>query len=87
MKKYEVMFIIKPDLDADSTTKIVNQVCDIFTKNGGKLLECDQIGLKDLAYEIQHLNKGFYVRLTVEAPNQAVEEFNRIIRITDGKII
>jgi len=86
MKKYEVMYIIKPDLDADSTSKVIANVNEIFSKNDGKVVSCDEIGLKDLAYEIDHFNKGFYVKLIVEAGTQAVSEFNRIIRITETVI-
>jgi small subunit ribosomal protein S6 len=44
------------------------------------------MGLKDLAYEIDHHKKGYYVWLKVKANNEAIAEFNRVIRITEDVI-
>ena len=48
-----------------------------------EVLELKEIGLKDLAYEIDHHKKGYYVWLKVNASNEAVAEFNRVVRITE----
>lgn len=79
MKKYEIMYIINPSLDQDSTKKVIASVNNIFTSNGSKVLETKEIGLKDLAYEIEHNRKGYYVWASVEANNEAVSEYNRIL--------
>jgi small subunit ribosomal protein S6 len=83
MRKYEIMFIIKPDMDNESTKKIVSLVTDIFVSVGGKVLMIKEIGRKDLAYEINFYKKGYYVSLEVETSNEGVNKFNRIIRITE----
>jgi small subunit ribosomal protein S6 len=79
MKKYEIMYIVNPSLDQDQTKKVVESVNAIFTNNESKVLEVKELGLKDLAYEINHNRKGYYVWAEVEANNQAVNEFNRIL--------
>ena len=79
MKKYEIMYIINPSLDQEKTMAVVESVNKIFTDNGSKVLEVKELGLKDLAYEIEKNRKGFYVWASVEANNQAINEYNRIV--------
>ena len=83
MKKYEVMYIVRPNLEIEGVKKIVNDFSEIFTSRNSKILELKEIGLKDLAYEINHFTKGYYVQLLVEATPEAVAEFNRVVRITE----
>jgi small subunit ribosomal protein S6 len=86
MRKYQVMFIINPDLDIEKVKSVTNNICTIFTSNGGNVKNIKEIGKKDLAYEIDHHKKGYYVELIVEAPIEAVNEFNRLIIITEPVI-
>lgn len=78
MKKYEVMYILRSNLDQDTLKAEVANTSKIFTDNGSKVLECKEWGLRDLAYEIEHTKKGYYVWMLVEATKEAVSEFNRI---------
>ena len=86
MKKYEIMYIIRPNLESEETKNLVASLSNIFTERQSEVLELKEIGLKDLAYEIDHLKKGYYVWTLVNATNEAVEEFNRVIRITENVI-
>lgn len=79
MRKYEIMYIINPSLDEATVKKTIESVNQIFTNNGSTVLETKEIGLKDLAYEIEHNHKGFYVWSKVEANNEAINEYNRIL--------
>ena len=55
-------------------------------KNGAKVLEAKEWGFRELAYEIDHNKRGYYVWLLVEAPVQAVNEFKRVARINEDVI-
>lgn len=83
MKKYEIMYIIRPTIESEVVKEIVNDINDIFVRYNGQVLELKELGLKDLAYEIDHLRKGYYVWLLVEASPEAIAEFNRVIRIKE----
>ena len=83
MKKYEVMYIVRPNVEKEEVKNIINNFNDIFVKMNSEVLELKEIGLKDLAYEIDHHKKGYYVWLKVYASNEAVAEFNRVVRITE----
>lgn len=86
MKKYELMFILKPTLEAEQTKQVVEQFQSLFTKLGSTILEVKELGLKDLAYDIQHFQKGYYVWMSVDANNESVAEFNRVVRINENII-
>lgn len=86
MKKYEVMYIVRPTLDEEQVKKIVSDINNVFTSHGANIVELKELGLKDLAYEIQKHRKGYYVWLLVEANNDAVSEFNRVVGITEDII-
>lgn len=77
MKKYEIMYILNPSLDADAIAKEVSNINAIFTDNNAKVLEVKEMGLKELAYEIEKNRKGYYVWALVEADKTALNEFER----------
>ncbi|MCR5112620.1 MAG: 30S ribosomal protein S6 [Acholeplasmatales bacterium] len=78
MKKYEVMFILRANLDQDAIKAEIENTKAIFTNNGSKVLEAKEWGFRELAYEIDHNKKGYYVVFDVEATKEAVNEFNRL---------
>ena len=67
MRKYEVMYIVRPTLDQEAIAKEIANVNAIFTNNDSKVLEVNEWGLRELAYEIEKNRKGYYVVLNVEA--------------------
>lgn len=83
MKKYEIMYIIKPDVEADEISEIIERLSKTITDFDSTIVEHKEMGLKDLAYEIDHYKKGYYVWQLVKANNEAVAEFNRIVRINE----
>lgn len=85
MSKYEIMYIIRANLDQDQTKGIIAEINGLFTGQS-KVLECKEIGLRDLAYEIEHSRKGYYVWTHVEAEDTAIREFTRRANINENII-
>ncbi|CCP88215.1 30S ribosomal protein S6 [Candidatus Phytoplasma solani] len=83
MKKYEIMYILRPNLDSNDVKKISDHLENVFTQNPSQILEKKDIGLKDLAYPINNHNKGYYRWFRTQTNNESVLEFNRIIKITE----
>lgn len=86
MNKYELMFIINPNLAKEEITKVISDVEKVFPNLGGKVTDIKERGFKDLAYEINKLRKGYYVELKVEANGEIIKEFERVCRINDNII-
>lgn len=84
MRKFETLLLLSPELSAESREGILAALTGIIEREGGKLAEVDQWGMRDLAYPVNKLMRGFYVRLVYEAPAALVAELERNIRITDG---
>ena len=77
-EKYEVMYIIRPDLSEEDTAAIVEQ--------NGTLDEMEEMGKRKLAYEIDYLTEGYYVLVKFTSAPEFPAELDRILGITDGVI-
>ena len=61
MRKYETVYILRPDLDEATSEAAIAKVEDTIKSNGGEVEKTDKWGIKKLAYEIQDYNEGSYV--------------------------
>lgn len=86
MKKYEVMYIIRPNIDDEGKKNIINEINEVFTNCASTVTEVKEWGLRELAYEIDGETKGYYVLLNVEATPEAVKEFERVANIKESVI-
>ena len=84
MKKYEIMYIVKAGLEEEARIATIEKVNSAVTKNGGKVLDVKEMGLRDLAYPIKDEIKGYYVVLTVEAEVETVNEFDRLTKLNNN---
>lgn len=85
MKKYEITYIIHPDLEG-STAKITEKVKSTVEKSGGKVLNEESWGKKKFAYEIQKNSFGIYEFLLVEIEPSRVKETERALRLSEEVI-
>ncbi len=84
MRKYEIMFIVDPDLPEEDIDPLNSQVETVITDGGGRVLETEKMGRRKLAYEVDRRTDGFYVLLTVEADGEIVREVERRFRVMDS---
>jgi len=84
MKKYEISFIVRPDLEKDAVEKIAKDLESILVKNGANVLSSKEIGQKELAYTIKGNKTGFYYLINIESDNKAIDEFNRVATIDEN---
>jgi small subunit ribosomal protein S6 len=63
MRKYEVTYIVHPDLDADSFKQLNDQVQTWVKDGGGQVDKADVWGKRKLAYAIKKQKEGQYVLL------------------------
>lgn len=82
MNNYEVMYILKADLDEAARKEVIAKVNAIIADNGGKILNINEtMGLRELAYPIKDQVKGYYVVVKISADIKATNEFNRLVKI------
>lgn len=81
MNKYEIMFIVKPDVEEEARNTLVDGLKKILTNQEGTIDNVNEWGLRDLAYEIKDYTKGYYVVLDVTTTPANIAEFERLSRI------
>lgn len=86
MKKYEVMYIIRPNVEEEPRKALMAELEQAFLGNASEILNTKEMGLRDLAYEVEGEKKGFYVLLNVNATPAAVKEFERLANIKEAVI-
>lgn len=86
MKKYEVMYIIRPELEEEARNALIAEINASFEANKSSVEKVTEWGIRDLAYEISKCRKGYYVLLNVNATVEGVNEFNRLANIKEAII-
>lgn len=83
MTKYEIMYIIRPNIEEEAKTSVVERFNSILTDNGAEIEKVDERGKKRLAYEIKDFTDGYYVILNFKSDDQAINEFDRLAKFSD----
>ena len=86
MKQYEIMFIVRPDLEKEATAKVVKEFEKVLTSKKANILSSKEIGGQELAYKINGHKTGYYYLINVEASNEAINEFNRLATLSEDVI-
>ncbi len=86
MRHYEVMIIVDPSLEDKDVKAAVDRFLTTVTSRGGKVLNVDHWGKRRFAYEIRHLNEGYYAVVTLEATPATVDELSRVLGLADSVI-
>lgn len=81
--EYEIVIIVRPDIDDAETQAACDKVEAIFTEGEGKLLEREDWGRKKLAYTIQKHTKGTYYLWRVLLTPDFLLEWERRVRLDD----
>lgn len=84
MKNYELLTVIKPNLDADEADKVIAKIQETIESFGGKVLNTDKIGRKKLAYDIQKFRDGFFTTQVLSIPADKVNEFKRQLKLNEN---
>ena len=85
--KYEIMFIVRPNLEEASVKEVAKSFEKTLKDNGAKIVESKDLGQKELAYEIEGHKTGFYFLINIEANDaKAINEFDRLALISEDII-
>jgi small subunit ribosomal protein S6 len=83
---YEVMFIVRPDVEEEDLDKLIAGFEQTITNGGGTLRSTEKLGRRKLAYLVRKFNDGNYVLLTVEADGKLIHELERRLRVSEPVI-
>ncbi len=85
-RQYEVVLIVDPRLEDQTIQELVDRYVAVVTERGGELTKVDHWGRRKLAYEIDHLNEGYYAVADLQAEPAAMDELDRQLRLADELI-
>ncbi|MYL20677.1 30S ribosomal protein S6 [Halobacillus litoralis] len=85
-RKYEIMYIIRPDIEEEAKTSVKDRFSKILTDNGAEIEEVKELGKRRLAYEINDHRDGIYVTVDFNGTREAINEFDRQAKFTDDII-
>lgn len=86
MRAYEIMYIIRPNIEDEAKKALVERFDGILTDNGAEIVESKEWGKRRLAYEINDFRDGYYHIVKVNSNPAAVEEFSRLAKISEDII-
>ena len=87
MRTYEIMYIVRPNIEEDAKKALVERFNGILASEGSEVLEEKDWGKRRLAYEINDFKEGFYNIVHIKTDNnKSTDEFQRLAKINDDII-
>ena len=83
MRLYESVFIARQDASAQHVEALTKDFSAIIENGGGKIHKHEYWGLRALAYRVKKNRKGHYVMLNLEADNDTLREYERIMGLNE----
>lgn len=83
-KEYETIYILRPDVDADTAEKVQGRVTEVVDKAKGKLVKVEAWGRRRLAYPVAKQKKGVYVYVKYVGLGELVTEVERNLKLADA---
>jgi small subunit ribosomal protein S6 len=85
-RTYEIMFIVRPDVEEADLDKLIEGFSSNITHGGGEVKSVEKMGRRRLAYTVRKFNDGFYVLLNVAAAGSLIAEIERRLRVSEQVI-
>jgi small subunit ribosomal protein S6 len=83
LRDYEVLYIVRPDLEEDKVQDIVKRVNSLISRSGGSTEQTSLWGKRKLAYEVKHQKEGSYVLQDFTIDPGRVPELEAALKITE----
>ena len=81
MNNYEILFILKPDLNEEGVKNATKAITDSVTKNGGTVNKEENWGKKQLVYPVKKAKEGYYFKLDFTAEPAIIEKLEAGYRL------
>lgn len=85
MRNYELIYVLKPNLEEEAKTMVLDKIKGII-ESSGEVVKVDTWGTRKLAYEIEKLTEGYYVLINFKATTEVPKEIDRNLKIIENSI-
>lgn len=86
MNKYELVYIIAPDVDEEGRKALRERINDLIARDGGEVVKVEDWGKRRLAYTIDYKTEGWYVLVNFNGDSEMPREIERNLGIIDQVI-
>jgi len=83
LRDYEILYIVRPDLEEDKVQDVVKRVNSLISRTGGSSEQTSLWGKRKLAYEVKHQKEGSYVLQDFKIDPGRVPELESALKITE----
>lgn len=83
-REYETIYILRPDVDADTADKVQGRVAEVVARDNGKLTKVEAWGRRKLAYPVAKQKRGIYVYVKYIGRGGLVQELERNLKLQDS---
>jgi small subunit ribosomal protein S6 len=83
LRDYEVLYIVRADLDDEKVQDAVKRVNTLIQRSGGTAERTNLWGKRKLAYEVKHQKEGSYVLQDFKLDPDRVPELESSLKITE----
>ncbi|MCD6486797.1 MAG: 30S ribosomal protein S6 [Syntrophobacterales bacterium] len=84
LRRYETIFIVRSDLQSDEMNSLIDRYAGVIVSLDGKTIKVENWGKRRLAYPIEKMQDGVYVRIDFVAQHKVVIEIERKFKIDDN---
>ena len=86
MALYESVIIGRQDLTSSQFETLIEKFISVINSFKGEIKKRENWGLRNLAYKINKNRKGHYILLNIDAPSEAILEYERLMRLDEDII-
>ena len=83
MRDYEVLYIVRADLEDEKVQEVVQRVNTLIERSGGATERTNLWGKRKLAYEVKHQTEGSYVLQDFQLAPERVPELEAALKISE----
>ena len=83
MRHYEIILLIHPD-QSEQVPAMLERYKGMVTAGNGKIHRVEDWGRRQLAYQINKLNKAHYLCLNIEADHAVMAELEHAFKFNDA---
>ena len=82
MQKYEMLMLLKSDMEDDAREAELKKYADIVTSMGGSVESVDKWGVRKTAYPIRYKTEAYFALMTFVAEGPVIKELDRVAGIS-----
>lgn len=83
MKSYDLVYVVRPDLEPDSLKALVDRMSQRIQDQGGTVEAVDVWGKKRMSYAVKKYREGVFVHTRFAIDPQKVSEIRRAAALTE----